>query len=112
MPAAANIRGLVGFLGDRRNLVITVKTREKPVDVNFAPAFGKSDMLVRCDVLITQENKSVFNEGRTQFVKCAGIYSSFDVDIMNFNADAPRHRYNFNLPHERLQNTRLRLGQT
>ena len=66
MPAAANIRGLVGFLGDRRNLVITVKTREKPVDVNLAPTFGKSDMLVRRDVLITQENKPVFNEGRAQ----------------------------------------------
>ena len=61
MPAAANIRGLLGFLGDRRNLVITVKTREKPVDVNLSPAFGKSDMLVRRDVLIAQENKPVLD---------------------------------------------------
>ena len=57
VPAAANIRGLLGFLGDGCNLVITVQTREKPVDVNLAPALCKSDMLVRRDVLIAQENK-------------------------------------------------------
>ena len=60
-----------GVPGDRRNLVIPVKALEKPVDVKFALTFGKSDMLVRRDVLITQENKSVFNEVKRQLVKCA-----------------------------------------
>ncbi len=88
VPAAANIHGLVGFLGDGRDLVIPVKAWEKPVDVNVAPAFGKSDMLIRRDVLVAQENKSVFDKGRAQFVKRAGVQAVFNVDIVHFDTDA------------------------
>ena len=54
VPAAPNVGGLVRLLANLGDLGVTLRRMKKAVDVDFAPALSKSNVLVGTEILVKQ----------------------------------------------------------
>ena len=63
MPGAADVLFLVGLFYDLGNLWVVFQGFEKTVDVDRAPALGKSNVLLRCEILAAKKDHRIAAEG-------------------------------------------------
>ena len=62
-PAAADIVGLAGFLGDHGDFRMGRMGREEAVDIDRPETLGQRDMIVLAKLLVAEEYDAMFREG-------------------------------------------------
>ena len=88
VPAAADIRRLLGFLshfGDHR---IAGDGGEEAVDVDRRKTLGKGDVLLWGEILVAKEDDTVLPEGTADLGERVGGNGSHEID-----AGLSRHRH-------------------
>ena len=86
MPATTDVIFLLRLLahfGDHR---IAIDCFEEPVDVDGSPALGKGDVLLRRQVLITEENHTVVVKGALDLGKLRMAEVLRQIDPENVGA--------------------------
>ncbi len=92
MPGGTDIAFLIGLLAHLGNHRIIIGRLEEAIDVDIAPALRKSDVLLRSEFLVTQENHAVVDEGLAQFRELLIADAASNIDTGDLGADCRAER--------------------
>jgi hypothetical protein len=86
VPVAADVSFLVRVFAHLRDHRIAIDRREEAVDVDFAPAPRKGDVLLRRKLLVAERDEAEAVVGLLDLGKDLGAHILGEVDVEDFGA--------------------------
>src|SRR5262245_31625936 len=96
MPSATNVVLLLGLLAHLSDHGIAIDRSEEPIDVNLTPVASKSQVLLRCQVLLAKEDDPIVVIGVAHLSKLLVAEPRGKIHPVDLGPERARDRLHLN----------------